>query len=656
MVSFRRVVLAMSLLALFVGLAGAQINGGGGSTGGALTCGAQVSVPPVLRSEGLTEQIGDIIIQCTGGTITTPAGGAVPTANFTVSLGTNVTSRILSDGASEALLFIDDPGNPAVAGPGAAFPPVICSSVTQGAGVGGCPLFLGQATAPGNGTTTAACAVVTGGICTGGPTNVFQGIVNGNQVTFNGVPILAPVSAGLVRQFRITNVRANVNGLGGGGLPGTSQLLANVAISALAVSNPVQIAGFIQSGLSTAVRASNNANTNANSRLFLQCATTGTTGSAGPAPGALLEFKENFATAFKTRIAANATNNGGGIGTSSFFFQGVPGVSYQSESGLVFATPNGTAGLADFGTRLKAVFSNVPTGVRVFVTTTNLSGSANGPSNGPTVNAATTVANGAVAPPVAVMVPSETGTNFAGLTPPGSAFGTNTSFMSEVVIVGGSGTAVWEVIQANPNLSETFQFGVNYIVTGNQLAGTPVAGNSQVNLSYAPTSTVTTASSSASIPRFADTSTASTVLTVNLCQTDLLFPFVTNINGFDTGLAIANTTTDPFGTSAQAGTCTLNFFGSGAPSPVTTGSVATGTVYANTASTVSPGFQGYMIAVCNFQYAHGFAFVSDVGARNFAMGYLAIVLPDPGTSGRPAQPGGCIGVSGCNTGGEQDAH
>lgn len=398
MVSFRRVVLAMSLLALFVGLAGAQINGGGGSTGGALTCGAQVSVPPVLRSESLTDQIGDIIIQCTGGTITTPAGGQVPTANFTVSLGTNVTSRLLSNGASEALLFIDDPGNPAVAGPGAAFPPNICNNVLQGAGVGGCTTFLGQAASPGNGNTTAACAVVSGGICVGGPTNVFQGIVSGNQVTFNGVPILAPVTAGFVRQFRITNVRANVNGLGGGGLPGTSQLLASVAISALAVTNPVQIAGFIQTGLSTTVR--NSSNSSSNTKSFLQCATTGTTGSAGPAPGALLEFRENFATAFKTRIAANSTNNGAGIGgTSPFTFQGVPGVSYQSESGLIFNTPNGIAGQADFGTRLKAVFSNVPSGVRVFVTTTNLAGNGNGlgnnsASNSPTINAATAVGNG----------------------------------------------------------------------------------------------------------------------------------------------------------------------------------------------------------------------------------------------------------------------
>ena len=44
------------------------------------------------------------------------------------------------------------------------------------------------------------------------------------------------------------------------------------------------------------------------------------------------------------------------------------------------------------------------------------------------------------------------------------------------------------------------------------------------------------------------------------------------------------------------------------------------------ASTSAPGFQGYMIALCNFQLAHGFAFISDIGARNLAMGYLALVV------------------------------
>ena len=62
-------------------------------------------------------------------------------------------------------------------------------------------------------------------------------------------------------------------------------------------------------------------------------------------------------------------------------------------------------------------------------------------------------------------------------------------------------------------------------------------------------------------------------------------------------------------------------------------------------------------SVCNFQYAHGFAFISDVGARNLAMGYLAIVIPDPGTGTRSAGPGECTGVSGCSSSaGEQDGH
>ena len=33
-----------------------------------------------------------------------------------------------------------------------------------------------------------------------------------------------------------------------------------------------------------------------------------------------------------------------------------------------------------------------------------------------------------------------------------------------------------------------------------------------------------------------------------------------------------------------------------------------------------------LIARCNFQWAHGFAFISDIGARNLAMGYLALVI------------------------------
>jgi hypothetical protein len=78
----------------------------------------------------------------------------------------------------------------------------------------------------------------------------------------------------------------------------------------------------------------------------------------------------------------------------------------------------------------------------------------------------------------------------------------------------------------------------------------------------------------------------------------------------------------------------MNWYGgAGSPAAVTTPNIPTGTVYTALASTSAPNFTGYMIAVCNFQLAHGFAFVSDIGARNLAMGYLALILPD-GTGSR----------------------
>lgn len=114
--------------------------------------------------------------------------------------------------------------------------------------------------------------------------------------------------------------------------------------------------------------------------------------------------------------------------------------------------------------------------------------------------------------------------------------------------------------------------------------------------------------------------------------TNLLFSFVTNQAGFDTGFTIANTGADPFGTAGRTGTCTLNFYGSDAapplPPPYTTPSIAPGAVVANIASTVAPGFQGYIVAVCDFDYAHGFALVTDgpIGLATVGSSYLATTI------------------------------
>ena len=73
--------------------------------------------------------------------------------------------------------------------------------------------------------------------------------------------------------------------------------------------------------------------------------------------------------------------------------------------------------------------------------------------------------------------------------------------------------------------------------------------------------------------------------------------------------------------------------------------IEAGTVWTALASAAMPNFQGYVIAHCTFQFAHGFAFVSDLGARNLAMGYLALVIPDTGE--RNPDPSA---ISGANSG------
>jgi hypothetical protein len=130
-------------------------------------------------------------------------------------------------------------------------------------------------------------------------------------------------------------------------------------------------------------------------------------------------------------------------------------------------------------------------------------------------------------------------------------------------------------------------------------------------------------------------------------RTYLLFPFVVNIVGYDTGIAIANTGADPFGTAAKAGVCTFHYYGrmaAGAtpPRPQTTSVILPGEVFTYVASTGSTewgadgraaGFSGYVIVECDFRCAYGYAYISAQGAGPTAPGasssYLATVIkPD----------------------------
>jgi len=190
------------------------------------------------------------------------------------------------------------------------------------------------------------------------------------------------------------------------------------------------------------------------------------------------------------------------------------------------------------------------------------------------------------------------------------------------------------ISDANP---ESFTFDSTN-VTVNIDVNTAVPGSATIQIQlYPPNPTGATA-----VPRFNHpliNSPADPIIGVNKCTTNLLFTFLTNATGigFDSGMAIANTTKDPYGTAAQSGPITIYFYGTNAPAPLTTPDVAAGTVWANSLSTIAPGFQGYAIAVAQFQYAHGYAFITGKynpgSVYDVAEGYVAIVIPDPTQTG-----------------------
>jgi uncharacterized repeat protein (TIGR01451 family) len=109
----------------------------------------------------------------------------------------------------------------------------------------------------------------------------------------------------------------------------------------------------------------------------------------------------------------------------------------------------------------------------------------------------------------------------------------------------------------------------------------------------------------------------------------LLFPAVTNQNGMDTQIAIANTGSDPFGSGTVSGACTLNFYGANAPSPVSTANIAPGSVYTNTLSALAPGFQGYVLAVCPFALSRGWAYTNPAGTTSDGDSQAAEIIMTP---------------------------
>jgi hypothetical protein len=661
MLDLRKLFLAIGMLALLSVSAFAQ--------NAPLSCVAQAAGTPSLRAEGVAELTGDVVVICSGG-VPYAYNAQLPQVNIQVfsTPSINITSRILAGGSgpgvnafSEALLFIDDPtpAEQTICG-STAYPYSTPVGSAQAIISGVCAGHPGS----GNGVGTYKPSA------TGGPGidplfsakltqrgNAYQARqTTANSLIWQGVPFDPPGTQN-TRVLRIVNVRVNASQLG---VPAGSTANVGLTIStsasgvgnpiALPITNPSPIVGIAQNSLTfSVVDGVKNCLQceNANSKFLDDNAKGfGPDGDGvlkGKCDGAMrtLRYQELFPSVFRRR-SQNDPGTNASVPADPTVASDTLGLPFQSETGVyktatngsrweatvqnsskVTGTSSGSLGLADHGTRLIARFNNVQNGIQVWVevnpTVISISGNVLD-SSIQTGRAVLTSSDPNGAGPFSAITSTVTGVGWTA---------------AQVSIVGGTGQAVWEITNADTTSVERVNVRTFVAWKANTTNNLPSLGTNNVNGNLAPLSTVSGASSSAPLPRFVDTATNKAWLAINSCRTNLLFPFVTNQAGFDTGLAISNTSKDPFGTAIQTGACTVNFYGKvgssnvclSFPSPsITGGEHFVWSLSSGGAVTATAGFQGYVIAQCNFQYGHGYAFISDLGVQKIAQGYLALVL------------------------------
>jgi len=341
-----------------------------------------------VRAEGLTERLGDILMDCSGST-----PGAVFSGNLTVFLPVPITNRVDSNNQTlDAVLFVN-------------YGSVDVPSAT--------------------------------------------GLVTGGSIAFNGISFTVPSSGSL--HFRISNIRAAVGTV--------AQVLANISSTSIPVSQSQVVIAYPRTSL--------------------------------------------FATLYGADIPCTGSPLASTTSLSALFAAGTVFASTRITGSFAGAFAARAAG-DDTGTRFLIGYSGFPPNAHVYIPNMVAGSNALVPSIGGDMGplgAAPTV--GQYVPGsgtlllVRVQGPDATGAGGIPLSTP-SGFGPALlDSVSEVPLTGGAGYAVYEVADTNPNLMESAQFP-----TFVSVPGATVAAVAQEKLSYAPVSSVMSASMTAPVPRF----------------------------------------------------------------------------------------------------------------------------------------------------------
>ena len=448
----RALFLSFSLGILLAAAAAAQIR--------PLICTANAGVVPLVRAEGVAEEVGQVVINCSGGT-PTAAGAPIPPVNLQVFLlDANITSRLMDAGtrASEALLLIDDP------------PPANQFLATPR------PPFTGVVNALGGGVYTPSAD----------RPNVFAANQTAvNSIVWMNVPF-DPPGEGANRVLRIVNIRANANQVGASGNPLLpSAITMFITISgegSLALANPQLVVAAVQTGLTFS-------------------APSVTYGQWDPGIKTLnLKFSERFSTAFRPDGAAD---------------QRIPGVIYNTESMFVnsaFNAPYNTAGRATQATQLIARFSNVPAGVSIYVP------AGSGASYTNDAGQSTPVGNPlsliTASPPIWGNFPNP---NTLSLVTAGSS-GSTTDSSGLVGLTGGAGAAVYGLTEGSAGSIDTITIPVKIVYKANPAVG---LGAATVSGDFVPGTSVFSSTVADPAPRFVVSPHSAATITFTSCATNM---------------------------------------------------------------------------------------------------------------------------------------
>jgi len=468
---------------------------------------------------------------------------------------------------------------------------------------------FGTAAAP---TAGLSCSIAAQGTISAanpcGTTNsTFQTSASGSQLT---VQFNATVNFSAGNYIEVSQVRMNVNGLGSGTTTVTATLSGT---SSTPASNPIT---FTQStvGVSSIVNPSVTGKAPASAAAIQTCAVpvgdTNNVTSAGPATAPNGNFftvsaAENYPAALTSTADETAFSSLGTIANGSL---------------------------------INVTVSNVPAGLAVQADTYSM-----------TINGAavTTVSAGPV-----------TTTNQSAF---GAAIGSgNLQTLSLLaatpafqVSTGAAMTWTFAVSADSTSALEsyTITFGIGLPNSKGTAMSGAIAALPSIGTIVSATAAVSLGPSSGIVSFATNNEGGGTVATISDCVTNIMFPYVTNQNGYDTSFSIANTTNDDLafgagqGASTQSGSCTLSLWPTtdttlaaasplGTASQYTTPTIPSGSVYAFSQSGTSfSGQTGYIITVCRFLNAHGFAFLTNGFAQSagpqLSHGYLGLILPNP---------------------------